>query len=91
MTKKSLLEILAEKKAKALEALEAAAYKGPEAKAVGMIDDIGATREDLRKFSTKKSELLDKYNCYYLDEKLLPDKISKEKIGNKYIITIPFK
>lgn len=28
---------------------------------------------------------------YYLDEKLDEDKITKEKKGNKYIITIPFK
>ena len=28
---------------------------------------------------------------YYLDEKLLQDKMMKEKKGNKYIITIPFE
>ena len=28
---------------------------------------------------------------YYLDEKLEENKITKEKKGNKYIITIPFK
>ncbi len=28
---------------------------------------------------------------YYLDEKLLTDKIIKEKKGNKYIVTIPYE
>ena len=28
---------------------------------------------------------------YLLDEELLPDKITKEKKGNKYIVTIPYK
>ncbi|HRG45325.1 MAG TPA: enoyl-CoA hydratase/isomerase family protein [Leptospiraceae bacterium] len=36
--------------------MEAAAYKGPEAKEVGMIDEIAATKEDLRKLSIKKLE-----------------------------------
>ena len=47
----------------------------------GAIDKKEHHREDIMNFS----------QSYYLDEKLLPDKISKEKIGNKYIITIPFK
>lgn len=36
--------------------MEAAAYKGKEAKEVGMIDDTAATKEDLRKLSVKKLE-----------------------------------
>ncbi|MCE9500746.1 MAG: enoyl-CoA hydratase/isomerase family protein [Leptospira sp.] len=34
--------------------MEATAYKGKEAKEVGMIDEVASTREDLRKLSTKK-------------------------------------
>ena len=47
----------------------------------GAIDKKEHHREDIMNFS----------QSYYLDEKLLPDKISKERVGNKYIITIPFK
>ena len=34
--------------------LEATTYKGKEAKEIGFIDEIGASKEDLRKLSTKK-------------------------------------
>ena len=29
--------------------------------------------------------------AFYLDENLLPEKMTKEKKGNQYIITIPFE
>jgi len=38
--------------------LEAANYKGKEAKEVGMIDDVAETKEELRKFSIKKLDTL---------------------------------
>jgi enoyl-CoA hydratase len=41
--------------------MEATAYKGPEAKAVGMIDEIANSKEEIRKLSTKKLESIFKY------------------------------
>ena len=41
--------------------MEAAAYKGPEAKEVGMIDEIASTKEEIRKLSTKKLESIFKF------------------------------
>ena len=41
--------------------MEAAAYKGPEAKEVGMIDEIAATKEELRTLSRKRLESVFKF------------------------------
>ncbi len=41
--------------------MEATAYKGPEAKEVGMIDEVASTKEELRKLSTKRLESVFKF------------------------------
>ena len=53
----------------------------------GIID----VRGSLEKQTGRGEKILNFSQSYYLDEKLLTDKIAKEKSGDKYIITIPFK
>jgi len=45
----------------------------------------------LDKKDGRGEKILNFSQSYYLDEKLLTDSISKEKVGDKYIITVPFK
>lgn len=54
-------------------------------------NNIISINGELDKQTRRGEEILNFSQSYYLDEKLLTDKISKEKVGNKYIITIPFK
>ena len=54
-------------------------------------DNIISVNGELDKQSHHREEILNFSQSYYLDEKLIKDKISKEKNGDKYIITIPFK
>ena len=48
---------------------------------LGEVDKSKHHQESIMNFS----------QSYYLDEKLIPNKITKEKKGDKYIITIPFE
>ena len=54
-------------------------------------DNIISVNGELDKQSHHREEILNFSQSYYLDEKLIKDKISKEKNRDKYIITIPFK
>ena len=54
-------------------------------------DNIISVNGELDKQTHRGEEILNFSQSYYLDEKLNTDKITKEKKGDKYIITIPFK
>ncbi len=54
-------------------------------------DNIISIEGSLEKQTGRGEKILNFSQSYYLDEKLLTDKIAKEKSGDKYIITIPFK
>lgn len=54
-------------------------------------DNIISVSGKLDKQTHRGEEILNFSQSYYLDEKLITDKITKEKKGDKYIITIPFK
>lgn len=54
-------------------------------------DNIISVTGALNKQTHRGEEILDFSQSYYLDEKLYTDEVKKEKIGNKYVITIPFK
>lgn len=54
-------------------------------------DNVISVDGSLDKQTHRGEEILNFSQSYYLDEKLLTDKITKEKNGDKYIITIPFK
>ena len=54
-------------------------------------DNIISVTGELDKQTHRGEEILNFSQSYYLDEKLITNKIRKEKIGDKYIITIPFK
>ena len=54
-------------------------------------DNVISINGELDKTTHRGEEILNFSQSYYLDEKLLTDSIKKEKIKDKYIITIPFK
>lgn len=54
-------------------------------------NNIVSVNGELEKNTHRGEEIVSFSQSYYLDEELLTDKISKEKLDNKYIITIPFK
>ena len=54
-------------------------------------DNVISIDGALDKKTHKGEEIVDFSQSYYIDEKLLTDKITKEKIDDRYIITIPFK
>lgn len=58
---------------------------------VNIKDNIISISGNIDKQTHRGEEILNFSQSYYLDEKLLTDKITKEKQGNKYIVTIPFK
>jgi len=54
-------------------------------------DNVISVRGELENKTDTREKILNFSQSYYLDEKLETDKIRKEKKGDKYIITIPFK
>lgn len=46
---------------------------------------------EMEKVERKEERIMRFSQSFYLDEDLISDKIKKEKKGDKYIITIPFK
>ena len=46
---------------------------------------------DMQKKELKGEKIMNFSQSFYLDEKLIPNKIIKERKGNKYIVTIPFE
>ena len=54
-------------------------------------DNVISVHGELENNTSLGERILSFSQSYYLDEKLNTDKITKEKKGDKYIITIPFK
>ena len=46
---------------------------------------------DMQKKEVRGEKIMNFSQSFYLDEKLIPNKIIKERKGNKYIVTIPFE
>ena len=46
---------------------------------------------DMQKKELKGEKIMNFSQSFYLDEKLIPNKIIKERKGNKYIVTNPFE
>lgn len=46
---------------------------------------------DMQKKELRGEKIMNFSQSFYLDEKLIPNKITKERKGNKYIVTIPFE
>ncbi len=46
---------------------------------------------DMQKKELRGEKIMNFSQSFYLDEKLMPNKIVKERKGNKYIVTIPFE
>ncbi len=53
-------------------------------------DNIISVNGELDRQTHRGEEILNFSQAYYLDENLQTDKMTKEKKGDKYIITIPF-
>lgn len=58
---------------------------------VDLKDNIITVTGEIDKTKRNTESIMNFSQSFYLDEKLLPNKISKEKKGDKYIITIPFE
>lgn len=58
---------------------------------VSIKDNIITVSGELDKKSMSGEKIVNFSQSYYLDEDLQTDKISKERKGDKYIITVPFK
>ena len=58
---------------------------------VKLDNNIVTVSGDMEKKELGGEKLMNFSQSFYLDEKLLPNKIVKEKKGNKYIVTIPFE
>lgn len=58
---------------------------------VKLDNNIVTVSGDMEKRELGGEKLINFSQSFYLDEKLLPNKIVKEKKGNKYIVTIPFE
>ena len=58
---------------------------------VNLNNNIITVSGDMQKKELRGEKIMNFSQSFYLDEQLLPNKISKEKKGNKYIITIPFE
>ena len=58
---------------------------------VNLENQVISVYGDIEKKEHKSEEIMSFAQSYYLDEKLISDKITTEKIGDKYIITIPFE
>ena len=58
---------------------------------VKLVDKIITVSGEIEKREHRKEEIMNFSQSYYLDEKLDSEKMTKEKIGNKFIITIPYE
>lgn len=54
-------------------------------------DNIVTVSGEIEKKELRGEKIMNFSQAYYLDEKLKSNEISKERKGNKYIITIPFE
>lgn len=58
---------------------------------VSLKDNVVTVSGEMQKKELRGEKIMNFSQSFYLDEKLVPNKITKEKKGNKYIITIPFE
>lgn len=58
---------------------------------VNLKDNVITVSGDIQQKELRGEKIMNFSQAFYLDEKLISNKISKEKKGNKYIITIPFE
>lgn len=58
---------------------------------VKLVDNVITVSGEVEKKEHKREEIMNFSQSYYLDEKLEADKMTKERKGNKYIITIPYE
>lgn len=58
---------------------------------VNLKDNIITVSGDMQKKELSGEKIMNFSQSFYLDEKLISNKISKETKGNKFIITIPFE
>ena len=58
---------------------------------VKLDNNIITVSGDMQKKELRGEKIMNFSQSFYLDEKLMPNKIVKERKGNKYIVTIPFE
>lgn len=58
---------------------------------VKLSDNVITVSGEIEKQARQREEIIDFSQSYYLDEKINADKMTKERKGNKYIITIPYQ
>ena len=58
---------------------------------VKLDNNIVTISGDMQKKELRGEKIMNFSQSFYLDEKLVPNKIIKERKGNKYIVTIPFE
>ena len=58
---------------------------------VSLKDNVITISGDMQQKELRGEKIMNFSQAFYLDEKLITNKISKERKGNKYIITIPFE
>lgn len=58
---------------------------------VKLDNNIVTVSGDMQKKELQGEKIMNFSQSFYLDEKLLTNKIVKERKGNKYIVTIPFE
>ena len=58
---------------------------------VKLDNNIVTISGDMQKKELRGEKIMNFSQSFYLDEKLIPNKIIKERKGNKYIVTIPFE
>ena len=58
---------------------------------VKLDNNIVTISGDMQKKELRGEKIMNFSQSFYLDEKLIPNKIIKERKGNNYIVTIPFE
>ncbi len=58
---------------------------------VKLVDNVVTVSGEVEKQERSREEIMNFSQSYYLDEKIEADKMTKERKGNKYIITIPYE
>lgn len=58
---------------------------------VKLDDNVVTVSGEVEKQERHREDIINFSQSYYLDEKINADKITKERKGNKYIVTIPFE
>lgn len=58
---------------------------------VKLNDNVVTVSGELGKIDRRGEKIMNFSQAFYLDEKVNADKITKERKGNKYIITLPFE